>query len=169
MIIYKCLISDDEMFTDAYKMTETKDGMFYKVEGKIVTRKKEDIDGKLLGANPSAEEEVVATDESSVSGLDIVLNHSLVAMGFNKKNLKIQMKNNVKAIKTHLQENNPEKVDKFVADMLATFPTILENFDEYTFYLGESMSPDGMVALLGYEDDQPYMLFFKDCLVIEKY
>ncbi|XP_070832391.1 translationally-controlled tumor protein homolog isoform X2 [Chaetodon trifascialis] len=169
MIIYKCLISNDEMFTDAYKMTETKDGMFYKVEGKIITRKKDDIDGKLLGANPSAEEETVVVDESSVSGPDIVLNHNLVAMNFNKKNLKIQMKNNVKAIKAHLEETNPEKVEKFMADMLAAFATILENFEEYTFYLGETMSTDGMVALLGYDDSTPYMLFFKDCLVIEKY
>lgn len=28
-------LTDDEMFSDAYKITDSKDGMFYEVEGKV--------------------------------------------------------------------------------------------------------------------------------------
>lgn len=47
---------------------------------------------------------------------------------------------------------------------------IMDNFKEWDFYLGESLSADGMVALLGWREDgvTPYMLFWKHGLVEEK-
>ncbi|XP_035532813.1 translationally-controlled tumor protein homolog [Morone saxatilis] len=36
MIIYQCIVTGDEMFSDIYKITESKDGIFYEVEGKHV-------------------------------------------------------------------------------------------------------------------------------------
>jgi len=40
------------------------------------------------------------------------------------------------------------------------------NFKDYEFYTGESMNPDGMVALLNYREDgiTPYFTFWKDGL-----
>ena len=39
---------------------------------------------------------------------------------------------------------------------------VLSNFDEYRFYLSEHMSPEGMVILQGYREDQttPYFASF---------
>ncbi len=41
---------------------------------------------------------------------------------------------------------------------------------DYEFYIGESMNPDAMVALLNYREDgvTPYFTFFKDGLKEEK-
>lgn len=63
----------DELFSDSYKM-KLVDDVIYEVYGSIVSRK-DDI--KLDGANPSAEEADEGTDDGSVSGVDVVLNHRL--------------------------------------------------------------------------------------------
>jgi hypothetical protein len=48
---------------------------------------------------------------------------------------------------------------------------ILTKFDEYRFYLGESMNIDGMVVLQYYREDglTPVFIYFKDGLREEKY
>lgn len=59
----------------------------------------------------------------------------------------------MKAIKAKLQEEGKSEADvkafetgaqKFVKD------TLLPNFKDFEFYTGESMNPDGMIALLNY-------------------
>ncbi|KAF6738711.1 Translationally-controlled tumor-like protein [Oryzias melastigma] len=167
MIIYKCLITGDEMFSDIYKIKET--DIFYEVEGKTVTRT-EGFDDALIGANASAEEATEANESSTVSGVDIVLNHSLQETGFDKKQYLAYIKDYLKAIKTKLQETNPGRVEKFMAEAQVAVKGVVGNIKNYQFYTGESMNPEGMVGLLDYREDgvTPYMLFFKDGLEIEK-
>ena len=47
---------------------------------------------------------------------------------------------------------------------------ILANFNNYPFFIGENVNPDGMIALLDYREDgvTPFMIFFKDGLEMEK-
>ena len=61
---------------------------------------------------------------------------------------------------------NPARLDAFKSGMQLFAAQILKNFDEYRFYTGERMDPDGMVVLSGYNEDQitPYFIFFKDGL-----
>ena len=49
-------------------------------------------------------------------------------------------------------------------------PQILAKFDDWDFFMGESMKPEGGLGLLGFREDgiTPYMLFFKDGLLEEK-
>ncbi|XP_067459340.1 translationally-controlled tumor protein homolog [Thunnus thynnus] len=169
MIIYKCVISQDEMFSDIYKVKVSENGIFYEVEGKTVTRT-EGFDDALIGANASAEEVCEANESSSVSGVDIVLNHKLQETAYDKKQYMVYIKNYMKTIKAKLQETNPERVERFMADAQSEVKRILGNISNYQFFTGESMDPDGMVGLLDYREDgiTPYMLFFKDGLLVEK-
>uniref|UniRef100_A0A669CT77 Translationally-controlled tumor protein homolog n=1 Tax=Oreochromis niloticus TaxID=8128 RepID=A0A669CT77_ORENI len=157
MIIYRDLISGDEMFSDAFKVKESENGIFFEVEGKTVTRT-EGFDDSLIAANASAEEATEGNESSTISGVDIVLNHKLQETGFDKKQYMTYIKDYVKAVKAKLQETKPE-VKK-----------ILGNIKNYQFFTGESMNPEGMVGLLDYREDgiTPFMLFFKDGLEIEK-
>ncbi|XP_023119966.1 translationally-controlled tumor protein homolog [Amphiprion ocellaris] len=170
MIIYKCIITGDEMFSDIYKITETHDGLFIEVEGKTITRTSDDIDDSLLGGNASAEEVQESNESSSVSGVDIVLNHKLQETGFEKKSYTAYIKEYMKAVKAKLEETNPEKVDAFKANAPAGVKAIMGNFKNFQFFTGESMNPVGTVGLLDYRPDEvtPYMIFFKDGLEIEK-
>ncbi|XP_049905784.1 translationally-controlled tumor protein homolog isoform X2 [Epinephelus moara] len=169
MIIYKCVISNDEMFSDIYKIKECADGIFYEVEGKTTTRT-EDFDERLIGANPSAEQLSEGTESSSTSGVDIALNHNLRKTSFSKDSYKTYIKGYMKAIKEKLEETDPDRVKPFMASAKEEVKKVLANFKNYEFFTGESMNPDGMVGLLDYREDgiTPFMLFFKDGLLEEK-
>lgn len=81
------------MFSDSYKMRLV-DDVIYEVYGKTVVRK-DDI--KIDGANPSAEEADEGTDDTGVSGVDIVLNHRLAETGFSdKKQFTVYLKDYMK-------------------------------------------------------------------------
>lgn len=54
----------------------------------------------------------------------------------------------MKTVKTQLQETNPERVAAFEKGAQAFAKKIVANFKDFEFYVGESMNPDGMVALL---------------------
>ena len=54
----------------------------------------------------------------------------------------------MKAVKAKLQETNPERVAAFEKNAATFAKKIIGNFKDYEFYVGESMNPEGMVALL---------------------
>ena len=54
----------------------------------------------------------------------------------------------MKAVKGKLQETNPERVAAFEKNAASFAKKIITNFKDYEFYVGESMNPEGMVALL---------------------
>uniref|UniRef100_A0A3Q3DMJ1 Tumor protein, translationally-controlled 1 n=1 Tax=Hippocampus comes TaxID=109280 RepID=A0A3Q3DMJ1_HIPCM len=83
MIIYKCIISEDEMFSDIFPIKET--AIFYEVEGKVVTTTSGDIDDSLIGGNASTEEQAETTDVSVTSGVNIVLYSKLQETTYDKK------------------------------------------------------------------------------------
>ncbi|XP_054644128.1 translationally-controlled tumor protein homolog [Dunckerocampus dactyliophorus] len=168
MIIYKDIISNDELFTDVYPITET--AIFYEVQGKHITIVNGDIDGSLIGANASAEEQDEGTDKSSVSGINVVLHNKLVETSYDKKSYIPYIKEYLKKIREKLEIDNPERVDKFMADASAEVKKLIPELKNLQFFTGESMNPEGMVAILDYREDQvtPYLRFFKDGLLEEK-
>ena len=58
------------------------------------------------------------------------------------------LKGYMKAVKAKLQETNPERVAAFEKNAASFAKKIITNFKDYEFYVGESMNPEGMVALL---------------------
>ena len=45
---------------------------------------------------------------------------------------------------------------------------MLENFKEYQFFIGESGNQDGMVVLVEWKEETPYLYYFRDGLLEEK-
>ncbi|KAJ8255845.1 hypothetical protein COCON_G00197090 [Conger conger] len=170
MKLYRDIISGDEMFSDIYKITESPDGVFYEVEGKLVTRS-DNIDESVFAGNPSAEGSEQCDDGTSVSGVDIVLNHKLQSVAYTKDAYKGCIKGYTKMLRDRLAADNPEKAKDFVVKAQKEFKSyILPKLKECEYFLGESMNHDAMVALLDYREDgnTPYMIFFKDGLEMEK-
>jgi hypothetical protein len=170
MRIYKDFITGDEMFSDTYKI-KLVDHVLYEVYGKFMTRKGGDI--QLDGANPSAEEASEDTDETVESGVDIVLNHRLVETSFDKKGYMAYLKDYMKKVVERLQEKEPDQVDVFKTNMNKVMKELLGRFKDMQFFTGESMEPDGMVALLEYKDvdgeNIPVLYAFKHGLEEEKF
>lgn len=172
MIIYKDVVTGDELFSDIYKIIESGNGICYEVEGKMVSRTDQGIDDALIGGNASAEacEAVDGTVSTTVTGVDIILNHCLRETGFTKESYKQYIKDYLKCIKTRLEETKPDRVKPFMSGAAEIVKAILGNFKNYQFYTGEKMMPEGMVGLLDFREDgiTPYMIFFKDGLELEK-
>lgn len=96
MKIYKDIITGDELFTDSNPV-ELIDDCLYEVSCQHVTRKQGDF--VLEGANPSAEGEDgdCGVDETTESGLDLVLNQKLQSTSFNKADYKTYLRTYTKS------------------------------------------------------------------------
>uniref|UniRef100_F7DJJ8 Translationally-controlled tumor protein n=1 Tax=Monodelphis domestica TaxID=13616 RepID=F7DJJ8_MONDO len=171
MIIYRDLISHGEMFSDIYKIWEIANGLCLEVEGKMVSRTEGTIDDSLIGGNASAEgPEGEGTHATVITGVDIVINHHLQETSFTKESYKKYIKVYMKSIKGRLEEQKPNRVKSFMTGATEQIKHILANFNNYQFFIGKNMNPDGMVALLDFHEDgvTPYVIFFKDGLEMEK-
>lgn len=171
MKIFKDIITGDEMFSDTYKL-QLVDEVIYEVYGKLVSRDGDKIN--IEGFNPSAEEADEGTDATVETGVDVVLNHRLqecFAFG-DKKSFTLYLKEYMKKILAKLEENAPDQVPVFKNNMNKQMKEILGRFKELQFFTGESMDPDGMIALCEYRDvngaQVPVFMFFKHGLEEEK-
>lgn len=144
MLLYEDIISGDEMVSDGFKIIEV-DNIAYEVDCRMVVVKEGEVD---IGANASAEEEQEALEDGAVTVNDVVHSFRLQSTAFDKKAYMTYIKGYMKAIKKYLEENNPDRVPIFEDKVKDFVKKILGNFSDYEFYTGESMNPDGAVALL---------------------
>jgi len=119
-----------------------------------------------IGGNPSAEEGEEALEEGASQVNNIVHSFRLQTTSFDKKSYLTYLKAYMKAVKAKLAETNPDRVEAFEKGAQGYAKKIVANFKDFEFYTGESMNPDGMVALLNYRADgvTPYFTFWKDGL-----
>ncbi|CAG8511726.1 10158_t:CDS:2 [Paraglomus occultum] len=177
MIIYRDLISGehyhkveesgregDEFASDAYPIKEV-DGFSYEIDCQMITIKEGDVD---IGANPSAEEQAEELDDTTERVNNVVHSFRLQSTSFDKKSYMTYIKGYLKALKARLQKagKSDEEVSAFEKAAQVHFKKIIGNFKDWEFYTGESMNPDGMVALLNYREDgiTPYFVLIKDGL-----
>ncbi|KAG1405578.1 hypothetical protein G6F60_003526 [Rhizopus arrhizus] len=162
MLLYSDVISGDEMCSDAFPM-KVIDDIAFEVDCKMITVQEGDID---IGANPSAEGGDEGVESTSQTVNNVVHSFRLVETQFDKKSYMTYIKGYMKELKKKLQETKPERVEAFEKGAASLVKRILTNFKDYEFYTGESMNPDGMVALLNYREDgvTPFFTFFKDGL-----
>jgi len=155
------------MFSDAFKVAEV-DDIVYEVDCQMITVKPgADVD---IGANPSAEEADEGTEDGTITINNVVYSFRLQSTQFDKKTFLTYLKGYMKAVKTKLQETAPDRVEAFEKGAAAYAKKIVAGFKDYEFYTGETMNPEGMVALLNYRADgvTPYFTFWKDGLKIIK-
>ncbi|KAI6047143.1 translationally controlled tumor-associated [Pisolithus marmoratus] len=160
MLLYQDTLTEDEMFSDAFPV-KVVDDIVYEVDCQLITVKPgADVD---IGANPSAEEQEEALEEGATQVNNVVHSFRLQQTSFDKKTFLTYLKGYMKAVKTKLGETNPEQVEAFEKGAQAYAKKIVANFKDFEFYTGESMNPDGMVALLNYRADgiTPYFTFWK--------
>jgi hypothetical protein len=163
MLLYEDIIVGDEMFSDAFPV-KTVDDIVYEVNCQLISVKSgADID---IGANPSTEEAEEALEEGTTQVNNVAHSFRLQSTIFDKKSYLTHLKGYMKAVKAKLSETSPERVETFEKGAAAYAKKIVANFKDFEFYTGESMNPDGMVALLNYREDgiTPYFTFWKDGL-----
>jgi hypothetical protein len=164
MLLYVDTLTGDEMFSDAFPVKEV-DGIAYEVDCQTITVKPgADVD---IGANPSAEDQEEALEDGATQVNNVVHSFRLQSTSFDKKSYLTYLKGYMKAVKAQLPA---ERVEQFEKDAASFAKKIVGNFKDFEFYTGESMNPDGMVALLNYRSDgiTPYFTFWKDGLKEQK-
>ncbi|KAJ1977776.1 Translationally-controlled tumor protein [Dimargaris verticillata] len=167
MLLYKDILTDDELVSDAYPIKEVDDFLFEVDCQNIVVKKGADVD---IGANPSAEGGEEEMDDDSEQVINVVYSFRLQQTQFAKKDYMTYIKGYMKAVKAKLQETHPERVADFEKKSVTFVKSVLGNFKDYDFYIGESMDPNGMVLLLNYREDgiTPYFTLFKDGVKFQK-
>lgn len=175
MKLFLDIFTGDELCSDSYPI-KLVDDLYYEVEGKNITESN-DISDALIGGNKAPEGseaagEEAGVDSSTVTGINVVLTHKLQETPFDKKSFLGWLKTYSKSLKEHLESNNSARVAPFQASMSKFAKEFLvPKFDEFRFYLGESMNIEGMVVLQFYREDNvtPVFIYFKDGLKEEKY
>lgn len=171
MIIFKDLITGDEMFTDSSKV-KLVDGCVWEVECNYTIRKQGEV--TIEGFNPSAEEFDEGTDETSESGYDLVLNQRLLETSFSKADFKNYLKTYTKALQEKWKELNwaDDKVNEAKAKLTEGVKKILPIVGDAQFFMGESSNPDGCIGILEFRDvdgsEKAIMNFLKHGLEEEK-
>ncbi|CAE6406164.1 unnamed protein product [Rhizoctonia solani] len=166
MLLFKDVLSGDEIISDAYKLKEV-DDVVYEVDCSMIVVKDGDIN---IGANPSAEEQEEALEDGAKQVNNVVYSFKLQSTSFDKKSYLTYLKGYMKAVKAYLSTAKPDRVEAFEKGAQAYAKKIVANFKNFEFYTGESMNADGLVLLLNYREDgiTPYFVIWKDGLKEEK-
>ncbi|KAK5166639.1 uncharacterized protein LTR77_008183 [Saxophila tyrrhenica] len=169
MIIYKDVITGDELISDSYNIKEI-DGAVYEADCTKIAIGGDNID---IGANPSAEEGGGDdVDDTKQQVIDVVYSFRLQETQFDKKSYLSHLKGYMKAVKEKMKERgaSDEAVKEFETGASGYAKKIVANFKDYEFFIGESMDPDGMVVLLNYREDgvTPFITIWKHGLKEEK-
>jgi len=161
MIIYKDLITGDEIISDSYSLKEV-DGVAYEADCKKITVGNDNID---IGANPSAEEGGDDLEDTSQQVIDVVHSFRLNETQFDKKSYLSHLKGYMKAVKEGMKKkgSSEDEIKEFEKGASAFAKKIIAGFKDYEFLIGESMDPDGMVILLNYREDgiTPFVTVWK--------
>lgn len=166
MIIYTDILTGDELLSDAYDLKEV-DGVIYEADCDMIKVGGDNID---IGANPSAEDGDEDLEDGTEMVNNIVHTFRLQQSAFDKKSFLTYIKGYMKQIKAKLQESNPDEVAVFEKGAQAYVKKIIGSFNDWEFFTGESMDPDGMLVLLNYREDgtTPYVALWKHGLKAEK-
>ncbi|GAB7341754.1 hypothetical protein MBLNU457_g0087t1 [Dothideomycetes sp. NU457] len=161
MIIYKDIITGDELLSDSYDLKEI-EGVAYEADCRKITIGNDNID---IGANPSAEEADEGLEEGQTQVIDVVHSFRLQETSFDKKSYLGHLKGYMKKVKEAMKEKgaSDEDVATFEKGASTFAKKIVGNFKDYEFFIGESMDPDGMVVLLNYREDgvTPFVTIWK--------
>ncbi|KAI1619700.1 Mss4-like protein [Exophiala viscosa] len=168
MIIYRDLISGDEIISDTSKIIDAGNGL-WEIDGRMIKKGAENF--VLEGANPSAEGE----DDGEGGGddgdnqpiLDLADQFRLqkIEGGMSKKAYQSELKKYMKGLTEKLKElgKSEEDIKKFQSEAPAAAKKILGNWDNYDIYQGESMAEGSMYVLVDFREDgmTPYATVWK--------
>lgn len=159
MKIFKDIITDSELFTDALEtvLRESECGSYYIFEGKMTTQKSGDIDGALIGANASQEETQEEMDETTQKDFDFVINSRLQKGAYysqDKAAFKAYLKSYFGKVIAKVSEKNPDCLAKCKQDAVAFSKMLLSKYDNLEFFFGENDSEnEGTCCILEWNED----------------
>jgi len=156
MIIFKDLVYENELFTDAYRPKLLDDGSnCFTWSSKQVTRKEGQIDDAMIGGNASAEEAAEETEVASKTGFDFELDAQLESQDDNitkKKDYQQWLKNYLKKVLAKLEADSPDKVADAKSSAKKFMEMVVGFFNDkkdLSFYSGPGNDDDELGLIIG--------------------
>merc|ERR1711862_109964 len=172
--VYFDRVSGDEFGSDSYKCTESDNGIFYCLEGQMVSESG-GIDESLIGGNASAEGGGETTEDAVAQVINFVSAHQLQKYDMDAKGYMASLKPFMKKVIDYLTEHNPDRVEAFKTDATNAAKRIkgLLKKGEIDLYIGESFNVDGMIGIVEWRDNadgdqRPCLLVWKDMIDVRK-
>jgi len=170
MIIYRDIITGDEVASDSYPIIMKYEGRIMEINGKFIVK---DNNFVLEGANPSAEEQEETLEESTEKVIDIVDAHKLQEVPpMPKKEYMALVKTFMKKVAKKMEEDgkSEEEIGNFKKNAVEAVGDITKRYKDYQFFVGESLNPDALPILCNFREDgtTPYFTYFMDGLIEEK-
>ncbi|KAF4637886.1 hypothetical protein G7Y89_g193 [Cudoniella acicularis] len=166
MIIYKDIITGDEIISDSYDLKEV-DGTVYEIDCEMIVLGAVEV--SIYWCQRSAEEAEEGIEDGAQQVNNVVNSFRLQQTNFDKKSYLSHLKSYMKKVKEALKEKkaDEEVITAFEKGAQAYAKKIVGNFKDYDFYIGESMDPDGMVVLMNYREDgsTPFVTVWKHGLI----
>ncbi|XP_071839089.1 translationally-controlled tumor protein homolog isoform X1 [Apostichopus japonicus] len=154
MLIYRDMLTDEVLFDDAYPI-KLVDDLYYRVTGKL-TSESTDVNESVIAGNASAEGGWEAFEANVRKGVNIVLAYHLKEIeGLDRKEYITLFKQYARRLIRHYKKNLPDKVAELedkIRMLLEEVEKLLKA-EEFQFFQAVSDIGEGMVALLGYEED----------------
>ena len=154
MIIFSCIFSGDEFFSDVYPSVLV-DNVLYSVEAKYVTKEE--------GGSFGIEGDDVDDTTASVKVLNIADASDLMETQIDKKGYIAHIKKYMRSVKDKLTAKGTpqEELDIFQAGASKVVKDlILPNFSQLQFWVGKSCDQDGMIALSKWSEDGATCTFY---------
>ncbi|CAM9461056.1 unnamed protein product [Phaeothamnion confervicola] len=165
MLVYKDVVSGDEMCTDAFAQSPVLDtegnpvpGLF-EIESRTITKGGDNIDIGCGGEFGGAEEEVNDTVEKVNN---VIESFRLTEVPFGNKNeFKDWIKEYVRKVRSaHKEKGTPqEKIKEFMAQAPEMVKFLMGQFKEWQFYTGESMDSEAGMVFAYYKEEAPTPTF----------
>jgi len=167
MKIYKDIFNQDEVLSDTYPIKDI-DDVVYEVEAKMIS--KTEPGEYNIGGNASAEAPSETYESTTAQVINVVDAHRLCETSFDKKAYMGYIKAYMKKVLDKLKADGSPRAEIFQKGVQPFIKKVLENFNDYAFYTGNSMDIEGLVILMAYKEDgiTPYFYYFKDGLEEEK-
>lgn len=168
MKVFTDVLSNDELFSDAFKPVEVFDGAGYEVASRLVVKGAAEVDigrGNQFGG---VDEDDQGVEDKAEKVNDIIDNFRYQETSFGADDYKTYLKSYMKKIKGHLEAKDADRVQGFMKGAQEMAKWIFKNFDEFQFFMGESNEMENAMIVLAYyknpEDLAPTFVYFKDGL-----
>mmetsp|Transcript_36496 Transcript_36496/g.26572 ORF Transcript_36496/g.26572 Transcript_36496/m.26572 type:complete len:179 (-) Transcript_36496:12-548(-) len=152
MIVYRCLITGDEMLSDAYKLHEVVDsdgnvveGLMY-CESKNIAKGGDDVDigcGNSFGGG--GEEDAVDSTAETVNNVIDSFQYTETQVG-GASDFKAWLKEYFQQVRKILRDKGKpkEEIQAFMGTASGIAKYLLTNFSDLQFYLGPAFNPESM-------------------------
>ncbi|GAW81447.1 translationally controlled tumor protein [Plasmodium gonderi] len=171
MKVYKDVFTNDEVCSDSYNQEHPfGNADFGEIAFEVKSNKR--IKGNDdYGIADNSEEAVDGMGADVEQVIDIVDSFQLTSTSLSKKEYSVYIKNYMQKILKYLEEKKADRVEIFKSKAQPLIKHILTNFDDFEFYMGESLDMDAGLIYSYYKGEEvtPRFVYITDGLYEEKY